>query len=167
MKLDILLKVKGIRPDEKTQMTSVDRMASANIPYLPAMEQTRMLAHTLAQNTNPKFQKSKLLHFVSKMSCVELNIEDNQMDTEGHEVVETPFLEILVAGGKVAPLFLDIHRDHFALTQKYIEWVGYLDELSPRVPLYKVMEGNEPSFFTTYFSWDPSNPSVLLVIGLK
>ncbi|CAI9279682.1 unnamed protein product [Lactuca saligna] len=30
---------------EKTQMTSVDRMAGANIPSLAAMEQTRMLAH--------------------------------------------------------------------------------------------------------------------------
>ena len=39
-------------------MTSVDRMAGANIPSLAAMEQTRMLAHTLAQNSNPKFQVS-------------------------------------------------------------------------------------------------------------
>lgn len=29
-----------------------------------------------------------------------------------------------------------------------------LEGLSPRVPLYKVTEGNEPFFFTTYFSWD-------------
>ncbi|CAI9267220.1 unnamed protein product [Lactuca saligna] len=43
--------------EEKTQMTSVDRMAGANIPSLAAMEQTRILAHTIAQNTNPKFQE--------------------------------------------------------------------------------------------------------------
>ncbi|KAJ0751437.1 hypothetical protein HanLR1_Chr05g0193411 [Helianthus annuus] len=41
---------------EQRQMTSVDRMAGTNIPSLAAMEQTRMLAHTLAQNNNPKFQ---------------------------------------------------------------------------------------------------------------
>ena len=41
-------------------MMSVDRMAGANIPSLAAMEQTRMLAHTLAQNTNPKFQVTLL-----------------------------------------------------------------------------------------------------------
>ncbi|KAL7590663.1 hypothetical protein Lser_V15G40569 [Lactuca serriola] len=41
---------------EQTQMMSVDRMAGANIPSLAAMEQTCMLAHTLAQDTNPKFQ---------------------------------------------------------------------------------------------------------------
>lgn len=64
---------------EQAQMTSVDRMAGANIPSLAAMEQTRMLAHTLAQNTNPKFQNSKFLQFVSKMSRGELTIEDNQV----------------------------------------------------------------------------------------
>lgn len=44
-----------------------------------AMEQTRMLAHTLAQNNDPKFQNSKFLQFVSKMSRGELFIEDNQV----------------------------------------------------------------------------------------
>lgn len=29
-----------------------------------------------------------------------------------------------------------------------------LEGLPPNVPLYKVSEGNEPCFFTTYFSWD-------------
>ncbi|KAL4587495.1 hypothetical protein LXL04_000366 [Taraxacum kok-saghyz] len=42
------------------------------------------------------------------------------------------------------------------LGQKYIEWANSLDGLSPQVPLYKIMEGQEPCFFTTYFSWDPS-----------
>ncbi|KAJ9567703.1 hypothetical protein OSB04_003669 [Centaurea solstitialis] len=64
---------------EQAQMTSVDRMAGANIPSLAAMQQTRMLAHTLAQNSNPKFQNSKFLQFVSKMSRGELTIEDNQV----------------------------------------------------------------------------------------
>lgn len=44
-----------------------------------AMEQTRMLAHTLAQNNDPKFQNSKFLQFVSKMSRGELFVEDNQV----------------------------------------------------------------------------------------
>lgn len=38
--------------------------------------------------------------------------------------------------------------------QKYIEMAASLEGLSPNVPLYKVSEGNEPCFFTTYFSWD-------------
>nr|GMC50343.1 peroxisome biogenesis protein 5 [Ipomoea batatas] len=43
------------------------------------MEQTRMLAHTLAQNRDPKFQNSRFLQFVSKMSRGEITIEDNQI----------------------------------------------------------------------------------------
>ncbi|KAK1384604.1 Villin-2 [Heracleum sosnowskyi] len=40
--------------------------------------------------------------------------------------------------------------------QKYIDMAVSLDELSPHVPLYKITEGNEPCFFTTFFLWDPS-----------
>ncbi|CAH8358418.1 unnamed protein product [Eruca vesicaria subsp. sativa] len=42
----------------------------------------------------------------------------------------------------------------FEIGQKYVERAGSLEGLSPKVPLYKVTEGNEPCFFTTYFSWD-------------
>lgn len=37
-------------------MTSVEHMRGVNIPSLAAMEQTRMLANTLSQNDDPKFQ---------------------------------------------------------------------------------------------------------------
>ncbi|KAL8033243.1 hypothetical protein ABFX02_13G149600 [Erythranthe guttata] len=63
---------------EQSQLVSVDQMRGSNIPSLAAMEQTRMLAHTLAQNNDPKFQNSKFLQFVSKMSRGEIGIEDNQ-----------------------------------------------------------------------------------------
>ena len=42
----------------------------------------------------------------------------------------------------------------FFFSQKYVEMAASLEGLSPHVPLYKVSEGNEPCFFTTYFSWD-------------
>ncbi|PWA86451.1 villin headpiece, Villin/Gelsolin, ADF-H/Gelsolin-like domain protein [Artemisia annua] len=42
----------------------------------------------------------------------------------------------------------------FDIGQKYIELASTLDGLSPTVPLYRVSEGNEPNFFTTFFSWD-------------
>jgi peroxin-5 len=64
---------------EQSQITTLDHMRGANIPSLAAMEQTRMLAHTLAQNEDPKFQNSKFFQFVSKMSRGELSIEDNQV----------------------------------------------------------------------------------------
>ncbi|KAI3801340.1 hypothetical protein L1987_29444 [Smallanthus sonchifolius] len=42
----------------------------------------------------------------------------------------------------------------FEVGQKYIELASSLDGLSPFLPLYRVTEGNEPNFFTTFFSWD-------------
>ncbi|XP_051124811.1 peroxisome biogenesis protein 5 isoform X2 [Andrographis paniculata] len=63
---------------EHSQIASIDQMRGSSIPNVAAMEQSRMLAHTLAQNNDPKFQNSKFLQFVSKMSRGELAIEDNQ-----------------------------------------------------------------------------------------
>ncbi|XP_021320776.1 peroxisome biogenesis protein 5 isoform X2 [Sorghum bicolor] len=54
-------------------------MGGANMGNLAAMEQSRMLAQTLASNNDPKFQNSKFFQFVSKMSRGELIIEDNQV----------------------------------------------------------------------------------------
>ncbi|KAB5534931.1 hypothetical protein DKX38_018017 [Salix brachista] len=64
---------------EQRLVSAADQMRGANISNLAAMEQTRMLAHTLAQNNDPKFQNSKFLQFVSKMSSGELIIDDNQV----------------------------------------------------------------------------------------
>ncbi|KAL6200529.1 hypothetical protein ACLB2K_030310 [Fragaria x ananassa] len=64
---------------EQSQMMSADHMRGGNMASLAAMEQTRMLANTLAQNEEPKFQKSRFLQFVSKMSRGELIIDDNQV----------------------------------------------------------------------------------------
>ncbi|XAR67296.1 hypothetical protein NMG60_11002000 [Bertholletia excelsa] len=68
---------------EQSQLASVNQLGGANISNLAAMEQTRMLAHTLAQNNDPKFQNSKFLQFVSKMSRGEIIIEDNQVKPAG------------------------------------------------------------------------------------
>ncbi|MBA0731645.1 hypothetical protein Golax_020406, partial [Gossypium laxum] len=48
----------------------------------------------------------------------------------------------------------------FKIGQEYIDRASSLDGLSPKVPLYKVTEGNEPCFFTTFFSWDPNRATV-------
>ncbi|XP_061375213.1 peroxisome biogenesis protein 5 [Gastrolobium bilobum] len=64
---------------EHSQLSSVDQMRGTNMSNFAAMEQTRMLANTLAQNGDPKFQNSKFLQFVSKMSRGELIIDDNQV----------------------------------------------------------------------------------------
>ncbi|KAE9598347.1 putative tetratricopeptide-like helical domain, peroxisomal targeting signal 1 receptor family [Lupinus albus] len=62
---------------EHSQLSSVDQMRGMNMSNLAAMEQTRMLANTLGGD--PKFQNSKFLQFVSKMSRGELIIDDNQV----------------------------------------------------------------------------------------
>lgn len=49
----------------------------------------------------------------------------------------------------------------YCLLQQYIQTAASLEGLSPKVPLYKVTEGNEPCFFTAYFfSWDSSKATV-------
>eukprot|EP01018_Ginkgo_biloba_P032694 Gb_28314 [translate_table: standard] len=68
---------------EQSQMTSMARMRSGNISNAAALEQTRMLAHTLSQNEDPKFQNSRFLQFVSKMSRGELIVDDNQVKPAG------------------------------------------------------------------------------------
>ena len=45
-----------ILPQEKFQLASAQNMAGGNMMNLSAMEQTRKLANTLAENNDPKFQ---------------------------------------------------------------------------------------------------------------
>ncbi|XP_019425549.1 PREDICTED: villin-3-like [Lupinus angustifolius] len=51
-------------------------------------------------------------------------------------------------------------QNAFEIGEKYIGLAASLEGLSPHVPLYKVTEGNEPCFFTTYFSWDHAKATV-------
>lgn len=51
-------------------------------------------------------------------------------------------------------------QNAFDIGQKYIDLAITLEGLSPDVPLYKITEGNEPCFFTTYFSWDGTKAAV-------
>jgi hypothetical protein len=63
----------------QSQLTSVDQMRGTNISSLAAMEQTRMLANTLAQNDDPKFQVNMPYHdlmFHIKFCRIYLNIYD-------------------------------------------------------------------------------------------
>ncbi|KAE8702548.1 Villin-2 [Hibiscus syriacus] len=52
-------------------------------------------------------------------------------------------------------------RSAFEIGQKYIDRAVSLEGLSPKVALFKVGEGNEPCFFTVFFSWD-SHRAILL-----
>ncbi|KAG2579654.1 peroxisome biogenesis protein 5-like isoform X2 [Panicum virgatum] len=65
--------------EQHQSQMAMGQMGGANMANLAAMEQSRMLAQTLASNNDPKFQNSKFFQFVSKMSRGELIIEDNQV----------------------------------------------------------------------------------------
>ncbi|KAI4300793.1 hypothetical protein L6164_034128 [Bauhinia variegata] len=51
-------------------------------------------------------------------------------------------------------------QNAYEIGQNYIDMAASLEGLSPHVPLYKVTEGNEPCFFTTYFLWDHTKATV-------
>ena len=57
----------------QSQLSSADQMRGANISNIAGMEQTRLLANTLAQNSDPKFQVCLLLSNLvswSGISCL-------------------------------------------------------------------------------------------------
>ena len=58
-------------------------------------------------------------------------------------------------------------QNAFEIGQSYIELAASLEGLPPQVPLYKVTEGTEPTFFTTYFSWDNTKAIVCAAILLS
>ncbi|KAG0607331.1 hypothetical protein M758_8G020200 [Ceratodon purpureus] len=46
------------------------------------------------------------------------------------------------------------------IAKKYVERVARLDGRLPDIPVFIFTEGNEPTFFTSFFSWDPSKVNV-------
>ncbi|XP_020539416.1 villin-3 isoform X2 [Jatropha curcas] len=81
------------------------------------------------------------------------NFSQDDLLTEDILILDTHAEVFVWIGQSVDP---KEKQNAFDIGQKYIEMAASLDGLSPNVPLYKVTEGNEPSFFTTYFSWDTS-----------
>ncbi|KAK2454348.1 villin [Trifolium repens] len=79
------------------------------------------------------------------------NFSQDDLLTEDIHVLDTHAEVFLWIGQCVDP---KEKQNAFEIGQKYIDMTASLEGLSPRVPLYKVTEGNEPFFFTTYFSWD-------------
>ncbi|XP_041999575.1 villin-2-like [Salvia splendens] len=77
--------------------------------------------------------------------------------TEDMLILDT-YAEVIVWVGQLVDT--KEKKSAFEVGQKYVEMAGSLDGLAPNVPLYKVTEGNEPCFFTTYFSWDPAKASL-------
>ncbi|XP_071720495.1 villin-2 [Rutidosis leptorrhynchoides] len=79
------------------------------------------------------------------------NFAQDDLLTEDMLILDTHAEVFVWVGQSVDP---KEKQSAFEIGQKYIELASSLDGLSPCVPVYKVSEGNEPSFFTTFFSWD-------------
>ncbi|XP_043692454.1 villin-2-like isoform X1 [Telopea speciosissima] len=95
---------------------------------------------------NGKFEVSELYNF-----------SQDDLLTEDMLILDT-HAEVFVWVGQCVDL--KEKQMAFEFGQKYIEMGRNLEGLSPDVPLYKITEGNEPCFFTTYFVWDSSKASV-------
>ncbi|PRQ44743.1 putative villin headpiece, villin/Gelsolin, ADF-H/Gelsolin-like domain-containing protein [Rosa chinensis] len=85
------------------------------------------------------------------------NFTQDDLLTEDVLILDT-HAEVFVWVGQCVDL--KEKQNAFEIGKKYIEMAASLDGLSPNVPLYKVTEGNEPRFFTTYFSWDLAKANV-------
>ncbi|KAG8648905.1 hypothetical protein MANES_08G051200v8 [Manihot esculenta] len=85
------------------------------------------------------------------------NFSQDDLLTEDILILDTHAEVFIWVGQSVDP---KEKQNAFDIGQKYIEMAASLEGLAPKVPLYKVTEGNEPSFFTTYFSWDPTKAMV-------
>ncbi|XP_019166090.1 PREDICTED: villin-2-like [Ipomoea nil] len=86
------------------------------------------------------------------------NFSQDDLLTEDVLVLDTRAEVFVWVGQSTDP---NEKQNAFEIGQKYIEMATCLEGLSSNAPLYKVTEGNEPCFFTTYFSWDPAKAIAL------
>lgn len=86
------------------------------------------------------------------------NFSQDDLLTEDILILDTLAEVFVWVGHSVDPREKQIAFD---IGQKYIDHAEAFEGLSPDVPLYKITEGNEPCFFTAYFSWDNTKAVVL------
>ncbi|KAI9161666.1 hypothetical protein LWI28_019501 [Acer negundo] len=85
------------------------------------------------------------------------NFAQDDLLTEDILILDTHAEVFVWVGQSVDP---KEKQNVFDIGQNYIDMAASLEGLSPKVPLYKVTEGNEPCFFTTFFSWDLAKATV-------
>lgn len=81
--------------------------------------------------------------------------KEKQIAFEFGQVLLKQFMDIYILS-----FFIIFFFNYRTSSQRYVEMAASLEGLDPNVPLYKVSEGNEPFFFTTYFTWDPAKANV-------
>ncbi|KAL2923591.1 Villin-2 [Bienertia sinuspersici] len=96
--------------------------------------------------------------YTSKKSSQELveeiyNFAQDDLLTEDMMILDT-HVEVFVWVGQSVDT--KEKQTAFDIGQHYIQMAASSEGLSPQIPLYRTTEGNEPCFFTTYFSWEPA-----------
>ncbi|KAL5719708.1 Villin-2 [Ranunculus cassubicifolius] len=102
--------------------------------------------YTFSFNKRGKFEVSEIYNF-----------SQDDLLTEDMLILDTQAEVFIWIGQSVDP---KEKQTAFEIGQKYIQMASALDGLSRDVPLYKVTEGNEPIFFTSYFSWEYAKATV-------
>ncbi|CAK7342596.1 unnamed protein product [Dovyalis caffra] len=124
-----------------------------------AKEGTESSTFWFALGGKQSYTSKKFLQKLSEIRTWKFQVEEvynfcqDDLLTEDILILDTHAEVFVWVGQSVDP---KEKQNVFDIGQKYIEMAVSLDGLSPNVPLYKVTEGNEPSFFTSYFSWDPT-----------
>lgn len=85
------------------------------------------------------------------------NFTQDDLLTEDMMILDTHVEVFIWVGQSVDP---KEKQTAFEIGQKYIQMAVSLEGLCPQIPLYRITEGNEPCFFTTYFSWEPARAIV-------
>ncbi|WJX96600.1 Villin-4 [Trifolium repens] len=104
-----------------------------------------------------KYSEGKDQFLVSRVVEVH-NFSQDDLMTEDIFVLDC-HSEIFVWVGQQ----VDLKKRMLALPigEKFLEQDFLLEKISPFTPMYIVMEGSEPSFFTRFFKWDSAKPAML------
>ncbi|KAI4341254.1 hypothetical protein MLD38_025998 [Melastoma candidum] len=100
----------------------------------------------LVLNTAGKFEVEEIYNFTQ-----------DDLLTEDVLILDTQAEIFVWVGQLVDP---KEKQSAFEIGQKYVDMTASLESLAPDVPLYRISEGSEPCFFTTFFSWDSAKANV-------
>ncbi|KAL8170756.1 hypothetical protein V2J09_022560 [Rumex salicifolius] len=97
------------------------------------------------------YASKKELHFLISLDLLTEDTLIRDLLTEDTLILDTHAEVFVWVGHTVDP---KEKQKAFEMGEKYIALAASLEGLPQQVPLYKITEGNEPCFFTTYFYWD-------------
>ncbi|KAH9624489.1 hypothetical protein KSS87_016930 [Heliosperma pusillum] len=111
------------------------------------------------QGNHSSLEQQQLASKIAEFLKIEeiYNFTQDDLLTEDMMILDTHIEVFVWIGQSIDP---KEKQTAFEIGQNYVELAASLEGLSPRIPLYRITEGNEPCFFTTYFAWDPAKAIV-------